>query len=251
MGRGPGISIRDRLIVWNSKSKGINSSTQIKKLFDDLDEREISLDSIRRLIKESEDFKRLLPEYPELTEELKGLVAGGGIISVSYFSEWWEYTCPSVDVINGKLVGATVKNEGDKELKQVHAYVVISTRSTKLGWVEQLGEFIDIPPGAGVRLGVINTIEADDELYGRVLSWRDAQVMGAPLRPLPHRTGCWISSPNAIHIPTEGDAYLPPGEHEATLYILYGENQKFTQQLMLQSPEDWKEAALKIKSLEI
>ena len=115
MGRGASISIRDRLIIWNSICKGINSATQIKKIFDDTGEREISVDSIRRLIKEFEDFKRLLPEYPDLTEELKDLVAGGGIIHVSYFDSPWKYTCPTAPhPMSGKLVGAIVKMKAPK-----------------------------------------------------------------------------------------------------------------------------------------
>lgn len=134
MGRGSSISIRDRLIVWNSICKGINSPTQIKKIFDDTGERETSVDSIRRLIKEFEDFKRLLPEDPDLTEELKDLVAGGGIIHVSYFDSPWEYTCPTTpSPMSGKLAGAIVKNEGDKTLEQVHAHLGIGTKSFELG----------------------------------------------------------------------------------------------------------------------
>ncbi len=240
MGRGSGISIRDRLIVWNSICKGINSATLIKKIFDDTDEREISVDSIRRLIKEFEDFKRLLPEYPDLTEELKDMVAGEGIIHASYFNIPWKYTCPTApNPMSGKLVGAIVKNEGTKTLEQVHANLVIGMRSIRLGWVEEAGEFIDISPASEKHLGIVNTMEPNDELYERILSWRYPQVMGASSRTLPHREGCWVASPGALSIPAPGDIYLTPGEHQATLFILYGGGKEFSQELKLLSPQSW------------
>jgi len=75
MGKGSGISIRDRMIVWDCVSKGMNSPGLIKQVFDDADERPISRDSIRRLIKEFEDFKRLLSEYSGLKHLLAGLLS--------------------------------------------------------------------------------------------------------------------------------------------------------------------------------
>lgn len=72
MPRGPSISIRDRLIVWDCCAKGINSSRQIRERFDELGEREISEDLVRKLIKEYETFLQLLPEYPDLQRELAG-----------------------------------------------------------------------------------------------------------------------------------------------------------------------------------
>jgi len=74
MGRGSSISIRDRMIVWDNVCRGIDSPGPIKRAFEDADERLISKDSIRRLIKEFEDFKRLLSEYPNLERQLKKLV---------------------------------------------------------------------------------------------------------------------------------------------------------------------------------
>jgi len=245
MGRGASISIRDRLIIWNSICKGINSATQIKKIFDDTGEREISVDSIMRLIKEFEDFKRLLPEYPDLTEGLKDLVAGGGIIHVSYFDSPWKYTCPTApNPMSGELVGAIVRNEGIKTLEQVHANLVIGTRSIRLGWVEEAGEFIDIPPASEKHLGIVNTMEPNDELYERILSWRYPQVMGASPQTLPHREGCWVASPGALRIPAQGDAYLAPGEHEATLRILYGDGKEFAEEIKLLSPKSWNKLGL-------
>lgn len=70
MGRGFGITLRDRLIVYDCASKGITSPAAIKRVFDEADERPIGLDSIRKLIGEFEEFKRLLPEYPSIQEAL-------------------------------------------------------------------------------------------------------------------------------------------------------------------------------------
>jgi len=250
MGRGSSISIRDRLIIWDSICKGVNSPTQIKKIFDDTDEREISVDSIRRLIKEFEDFKRLLSKYPDLVEEIKDLVADEGIISVSYFNSSWEYTCPTTRCpMNGRLVGANVKNAGRKTLEGVHANLVIGPRSIKLGWVEEFGEFIDIPPASEKHLGIVNSIETNDELYAKILSWRYPQLMRTPPRTLPYYEGCWLASSGALRIPAVGDIHLAPGEQKATLHILYGDGKEFKQELKILSPKNWDGLGLQTTNL--
>ena len=141
--------------------------------------------------------------------------------------------------MSGKLAGAIVKNEGDKTLEQVHAHLGIGMKSFELVWAEEAGEFINIPPRSEKHLGIVITIESNDELYERILSWRYPQVMEASSRTLPHREGCWVASPSALSIPAERDFYLAPGCHEATLYILYEEGKEFKQELRLLSPKNW------------
>ncbi len=68
-------------------------------------------------------------------------------------------------------------------------------RSLRVGWVEEAGEFIDISPASEKHLGIVNTMEPNDELYERILSRRYPQVMGASSRTLPHREGCWVCFP--------------------------------------------------------
>lgn len=71
MPRGTRIQVRDSLIIWDAVARGIRSATQIKRIFDETGEREISTDSISRVMGEYDELIRLLPEYPNLMKRLQ------------------------------------------------------------------------------------------------------------------------------------------------------------------------------------
>ena len=242
MPRGSGISIRDRLIVWNSICKGINKASAIKKIFEDTDERDISLDSIVRIVKEYDEFKQFLPQYPQLIEDLKVLISSGGIPSISYSTSEWKYSSLSSDkYLSGKVVCATVKNVGAKTMSKVHAHLVITAHSTNVPWIDDMEGSVDIPPASQKTLGIINTVDVitnheDEALYEKILSRKNPQVMGAPERKLPHSEGSWVSTKESLIIPSIGDSYLLPGEYAATLILIYDDNREFRQDLKIFSP---------------
>lgn len=242
MPRGANFSIRDRLIVWNAVCEGITSASAIKHVFDDTGEREISEDSISKIIKEYDEFKRLLPEYPKLIEDLKKLIISGGIPSIDYGVADWKYVSPINDEkLTGKVICAIVRNSGGKTMTKVHAHLVIDNRSTGIQWIDDRQESIDIPPDSEKYLGIVNTIEipTDDEakaLYGKISSIRHPQVMGSPGRNPPPPGGCWISTIGSLTIPTEGDAYVPAGEYIAKLVVRYDGNQEVQRELKIFSP---------------
>lgn len=72
MPRGSKLQVRDLLIIWNAVARGVRSPTQIRQLFDEMDERDISTDSIRRVIGDYDEVVRLLPEFPNLRRTLQG-----------------------------------------------------------------------------------------------------------------------------------------------------------------------------------
>lgn len=71
MPRGAKVQVRDLLLIWDYVAKGIRSPTEIKRAFEEKDERPISIDTIRNVIGDYEEFLRLLPEYPELHKVLQ------------------------------------------------------------------------------------------------------------------------------------------------------------------------------------
>ena len=244
MSRKSAIALRDRLIIADCISKGINQPTQIKNIFEnDPAGREISVDSIRKIIREFEDFKRIIFEYPALVENLRQLLGGAGSLEVSYFEVPYEYKSSfSDDVLPGRIAGATLKNIGNKNLSEVHGYLIIDSKKIPLGWVGETQAPLDIPVGSEVLLGITVTLcVKDSNSYDRILSQRYPQTIGAQPRNLPATEGCWVASPGALLMPAEDDSYLPPGEHTAMLAILYDDGKESSQHIRITSPTRWDE----------
>lgn len=244
MSRKSAIALRDRLIIADCISKGINQPTQIKNIFEnDPLGREISVDSISKIIREFEDFRRIIFEYPALVENLRQLLGGAGSLEVSYFEASYEYKSSlSDDILPGRIAVAMLKNIGNKNLSKVHGYLVIDSKKIPLGWVGETRTSIDIPVGSEMLLGITVTLNVkDNNSYRKILSQRFPQTIGAQPRNLPANEGCWVASPGALLMPAEDDSYLPPGEHAAMLAILYDDGKESRKHIRITSPTRWDE----------
>jgi hypothetical protein len=85
------ISVRDFLIIWNLAAKGVKVAPQIERYFDEENEREIGKDSIRKWVGKYDEFKRLLPQYPELCKELARIVTPASVLDISSLPGYKEH----------------------------------------------------------------------------------------------------------------------------------------------------------------